>query len=244
MYGQVLFILVFLVMTGLFSIVTGGLFDIGGKLSFLIGYLVWRVAAGCMYDNVSTYTADARTGVLEKQWMTPTHPGHIILARSTNLFILYTLRVMVMAIIISLILRLPLFAPLSLDAILFSAFIYTLTIIGAFGLAFAVTGLQILYKGFAGVMFPLANLLLFLTGAMIPVDSIPVMTALSKLLPLSSGISILRLVLVERLPVEQILANPDFFLLIINTTVYLAIGLLTFNYCVRAAKRDGNLGHY
>lgn len=66
---QLFFILGFLVLTGLFEVATRGQYAGAAQMAALIGYLVWRVAGGCMDDVTHSVEEDAQWGTLEQVWL-------------------------------------------------------------------------------------------------------------------------------------------------------------------------------
>jgi ABC-2 type transport system permease protein len=208
----------------------------------MIGWLTWRVAAGCMADTANAITLDAQTGTLEHIWLSSSSPALILLARSLALIVYYSLRVLLMAIFIVLVLRLP----ISTDAgsWIGAILIYLLTLTGAFGLVFVIAGLHLMYKNVSAITYALATSLLFLTGGIVSFVGIPLLHTFSRFLPLSAGIDLLRDLLVVGQPLRVIVFSPDFWVLLANTAVYLALGWLTLNWAQRRALLDGSLAHY
>lgn len=235
---QLLFIFGFLIIAGLFDLVTGGHFDRWARLSSLVGYLTWRVAGGCMVETAVTVAADAEYGTLEQVWSSGAPPAAILLARSVIIVAYYTLRVLIMAAIIMPLLRIPVpFAPGAL-------IVYLLTLVGAFGLAFAIAGLHLVLKNVEAIAMPLATALLFFTGALSSLEGVPGLYTVSRFLPLSTGIDLLRAMLVAGQPLGQVMAAPEFVWLLVNTAVYLTAGLAVFHRAQRHARVTGSLGHY
>lgn len=239
---QLLFVLSFLFVTGLFEVTTAGRYTSAATLASMIGWLTWRVAAGCIADTAGAIASDAQTGTLEHIWLSSSPPALILLARSLTLIAYYSLRVLLMAIILVPVLRLPLLTDVGrwIGAIL----IYLLTLTGAFGLVFVIAGLHLMYKNVSAITYALATSLLFLTGGIVSFEGIPLLRTLSRFLPLSAGIDLLRDLLVAGQPLQVIVSSPDFWVLLANTAIYLALGWLTLNWAQRRALLDGSLAHY
>jgi ABC-2 type transport system permease protein len=239
---QVFFILGFLVLTGLFEVATRGQYAGTAQMAALIGYLVWRVAGGCMADVTHSVEEDAQWGTLEQVWLSGAKLGEVVLARSGSLIFYYSLRVLIIAVITGLILRLPLtFTAAEVPA---AILLYGLTLISPLGLAFLLAGLHLAFKNISAITQPLATILLFLTGALTPLDGIPVLYPLSRVLPLSIGIDLLRDLLVEGVSLSHILASRLFVALLINSVVYLGAGLLVLSWARQKVLADGSLAHY
>lgn len=235
---QVFFILGFLLIAGLFDLVTGGSFDGWARLSALIGYLTWRVAGGCMAETALTISSDAQYGTLEQVWLSTIHPAFILLARGLVLIIYYSVRVLIMALILMPLLKIPL--PLAPG----TTVIYLITLAGAFGLAFAVSGLHLVYQNVSPIMMPLATVLLFFSGAMVSLEGIPVFYELSRFLPLSTGIDLMRQMMVNGSSLFAIVQTKEFAWLLVNTAVYLLFGLVILYWAQGKARKNGLLAHY
>jgi ABC-2 type transport system permease protein len=239
---QVFFVLGFLILTGLFEVATQGQYTEAAQMAALVGYLVWRVAGGCMVDVTHSVEEDAQWGTLEQVWLSGVKLVKVLLARSYSFILYYSLRAMVIAIIIGLVLRLSLtFTAADVPG---AILLYGLTLISPLGLAFLLSGLHLAFKNISAITQPLATILLFLTGALTPLDGIPVLYPLSRILPLSIGIDLLRDLLVEGVPLSQILASWSFVALLINSAFYLSAGLLVLSWARQKALADGSLAHY
>jgi len=239
---QLFFILGFLILTGLFDVATGGEYSSTAQLAALIGYLVWRVAAGCMAEVTDSVADDAQWGTLEQVWLSGTRFPLLLTARGTALVFYYTIRSLIMAVIILLILRPPL--TFTLADLPGALLLYGLTLLSPFGLALLLSGLHLAFKNVSAITQPLATILLFLTGALTPLDGIPLLYPLSRLLPLSVGIDLLRDFLVDGVPLATILTSWRFVALLINIALYLGAGLLTLYWARQRALADGSLAHY
>jgi ABC-2 type transport system permease protein len=85
-------------------------------LAALIGFVTWRVADGCILRVTGSLAEDAKTGTLEQVYLSPAAPGLIRLARSLATLIYHSIRGLLLAVILMLILRIP--VAFSLGAIL------------------------------------------------------------------------------------------------------------------------------
>jgi ABC-2 type transport system permease protein len=236
---QLVYILSFVLLSGLSNIVTAGNFNEGGKLAFLIGYITWWVAGQCMMGVSGTIAQDARWGTLEQVRISGASPAGVIFARSANFILYYSLQALVMAAIISVILRLS-FPHFPLGFII----IYLITLVGALGLSFVFTGLHIVYKNVAVLSDSLSFLFFFLGGIMSPLSPGSLLYIVSRFIPLSAGIDVMRLMLLEGGSLGAIVTNSNFMVLIVNSAVYFLVGLLVLNWGFRRAQEDGSLAHY
>ena len=238
------FVIGFLVMAGLFNMATDGAFRGTAQLTSLIGYLTWRVAASVIRDLTDSVSVDAEFGILEQIWLTGHGFSQIVFGRFVAIIFFLTLRVLVIALFIIPILGIPL--DVSLSAVPLTLLFYLLTFASPLGLALIMIGLQLVYKNVNALTYPLATVLLFLTGALVPLSptATPWVYTLSRFLPISSGVDLLRAVLVEQASFMALVTRPLFYELLLNSAVYLICGLLVFQWAERKVLQDGTLMHY
>ncbi|MCC6602259.1 MAG: ABC transporter permease [Anaerolineae bacterium] len=235
---QLFFILGFLIVAGLFDLISEGNFDGWARLYALIGYLTWRVAGGCMVEISGSVAVDARFGTLEQVWLSNYPAAIILFARGIALILFYTLRTLGMALIIMPLLQIPLpFVPAVLP-------IYLLTMLGVQGVSFGLAGLHLIYKNVSPIVMPIGTTLLFLTGALAPLDGIPILYPFSQFLPLSGGIELMRALAIDSMPLAEILSRPQFSWFLLNTAGYVIIGLSLLRWAQKRAVWEGSLAHY
>ncbi len=235
---QLFFIVGFLILTGVFALATEGSYSKPAQLSSLIGYLTWRVAGGAMMGVVKSLADDAQWGTLEQVWLSSRAYGQLLLVRAVVSILYYTVRVLLIGGILLLLLRLPVSLPPG------TGLIYILTLSSAVGLAFVIASLHLVYKKVEAIAFPLATMLLFLTGALSSVQGIPLLFQVSRLLPLSSGIDLLRALIVEQRPFFDLVKTPEFVGLLLNAALYMGVGWYSFTWAKRRTLVDGTLAHY
>ena len=86
-------------------------------------------------------------------------------------------------------------------------------------------------------------MLVFFTGALVPLPG-ALLGLLSRLLPLSWGIAALRWSFENGPDAAELWRNGLLPGLLLNTAVYLALGLILFTWGERRARQLGVLGHY
>lgn len=235
---QLFFILGFLILTGVFELATAGSYEKSAQAASLVGYLTWRVAGGAMMEIVKSLSEDAQWGTLEQVWLSGRDYGLILLTRGVVAIVYYTVRVLVMAFVILLLVRLSVsFKP-------GVGIVYLLTLSSVLGLALMIASLHLVYKNVGAIAFPLATMLLFLTGALSSVQGIPFLFEISRLLPLSLGIDLLRKMLVGGQPFVEIVGTSAFAGLLLNGAIYTGSGWLVFRWAKRQTLVDGSLAHY
>ncbi|MBK8935309.1 MAG: ABC transporter permease [Chloroflexi bacterium] len=105
--------------------------------------------------------------------------------------------------------------------------VFGITQIGALGVAYIISGLHLVYKKTASITLALSTALLFLTGAITPLNNAPVLYVLTRFLPLTVGIELLRKIVFTDMSVVTLFAQTEFYWLILNSVTYGAVGFLS-----------------
>lgn len=208
-----------------------------GYLSTLIGYTTWKVCASILVDIARIAVDEARTGTLEQLFLSGMKPGMVFVGRSLGILINHGLRGLVLAFILAMILNI--LQPVPLWAII----VFILTLAGASGLGFALAGLALVYKRIGGMLQLLWQMLVFFTGALAPIQN-PYLGAISKVLPLTWGISGLRAVVIEGVTITKLWQKGMLAGLLINVAIYIVLGIVLFTWGQRRARELGVLAHY
>jgi ABC-2 type transport system permease protein len=243
---QVLFTLGFLLLSGLFYLVAEGEYGDRARLASLVGFVIWRVADGCILRTVDSLSDDAQAGTLEQIWLSGVSPQLVLLARSAAILLYHSMRGLLLAVVIMLLLQIaPAFPSGAAAGTIAAGFlVFLLTQVGAFGAAFMIAGLHLAYKNVAALTLAVSTALLFLTGAMAPLEGAPIFMALSRALPLTLGIELSRQLTAGEVAWSRLAQQPDFYWLLVNTAIYALLGWLVMGWGQRLARRDGSLAHY
>ena len=235
---QALFLLGFLLLSGLFQIVAEGEYSKEAQLASLVGFLTWRVADGCLLRTINGLADDAQWGTLEQVWLSGLLPQLIFIARSIVILISYVIRVLVIAIILIPLLGLSPHYPFGVGLI------FLLTQIGVISVAYIIAGFFLVYKSVAAMTLALSTALLFVTGALAPLSEGTLLYTVSRFLPLAAGISLLQEMIIFGTSLQEIAANPNFYWLLATTLVYGISGWVVLGWGQRTARREGTLVHY
>ena len=205
----------------------------------LIGYLVWFYAASGINTMGRNLMEEAQTGTLEQMYMTPAPTTIIVLGRALSS--LATSTAMVLIIGMALALALGIRVPLRWEALP----IFALTMIGLFGLGFAIAGATLVFKQVDQLTNLVDSILLFLSGALLPVHFLPgALEAFARTLPTTQGIIVIREVILEGRSLAYVWSDGGLPLLMIHSSLFLVVGWLTFKWCERIARGHGSLGQY
>lgn len=120
-----------------------------------------------------------------------------------------------------------------------------LSVLGLYGFGFMLAALALIFKRVGPVATVLQYILLFITGAIIPLENFPVIIrTIGQTLPLSAGIKAMQMSVIERLPLAAIIRDPVFSNLLLSTVIYVFLGLTAFMVADRFARQKGLLGQY
>ncbi len=229
------------ILTGLFyglfagaQYVAGPTSQFGERLdAIVIGYVLWSLVLFVVNDIAINLQLETQTGTLEQVLLSPFGAPRIFLARAVASL---TLRLTVILTILILIMGLT-GSRVSFPPALFLPLISVVT--GAYGLAFIIGSLTLLFKRIQQVLSIFQFGLLFLMAA--PTEEWTGIPGLiGQILPMTGGVGLLR-----DLMVRQIGLNGGRWLLSLGIgCVYLAIGQIIFRWAVDRAKRQGTLGSY
>lgn len=236
--SQVLFTFVFLLLAGLSNVVVGGQFDRQAQLTLLVGFLTWRITTGYMEGLVESISADARWGTLEQIWISGRSLSQLLIARTVVLFGYFSLRVLLIGVVVIPLLRLPLYWRLDVLPIIL------LTFTNIVGIALLLLACQLVYKQIAFLANPIGFLLFFLTGAFFPFEQGSTLNLIGRFLPLTDGIHLLRVMLIHNTPLPSLYWTPTFWLFLLNTIVYLLLGYGALTWARQRTLQEGSLAHY
>ena len=205
----------------------------------LVGYIVWFYAATGITTMGRNLTEEAQAGTLEQMYMTPAPTGMIVLGRSLSAVAVST--VMITAIVTPLALALDVDIPVRWEALP----VFILALSGIFGLGFMIAGATLVFKQVDQLANLVENLLMFLSGALLPVHLLPGgLQLFSSTLPTTQGIIVLRDVVLEGQSLAAEWATGALPWLLLNSGAYLLVGWLIFKACERIARQRGSLGQY
>lgn len=216
--------------------------EVSNPLFVTVGFLMWFIyGQSAVSDMSDQITGDAVQGNLEQVFLTPIGVGWLYLCRAIAEFTVRTVELLIILIAISFStninllnhIRIPIFVP------------FFLTIIGLYGFGFILAGLTLIFKRVHSISNLLLCVLLFFTGAIFPLQNLPsLIQTFGSTLPLTQGLKVLRILIVEQKPLLFILKNGDLIRLIQNSGIYLILGIVVFKYANRYALRQGTIGHY
>ena len=207
----------------------------GESLSMLLlGYMFWSYSIYALSQMGNDIAREASVGTLEQKFMGVVPLPLLLAAKALGGSIVSSLLVAVLVMLSTVAFRVTL-------QITISAFLALLvTLVGMYGLGFAIAGLAILVKRTGQLVFLLQILLLFLTGAILPLNSMPLIAVfLGRSLPLTWGIDVARASVAGTGGIVS-----RWIWLLLTSAASLAFGLILFSWFCKKAREEGALGRY
>ncbi|MBD1821275.1 ABC transporter permease [Cyanobacteria bacterium FACHB-DQ100] len=214
--------------------IAGGNVRFGDRLdAVIVGYILWSLIIFIMNGINATLQREAQVGTLEQLFISPFKVRRIILLRAvSDLVFQLILIAFVLLIIMALTGRWLTFSPLLILPLI-------TVILGAYGLAFAIGSLTLIFKTVQQIAGILNFSLLFVLT--IPTETwTGVQRYLGYLIPMTTGAGVIRDLMARQAGLDWVALGAAF----LNGAVYFAIGLLLFRWSERETKRRGKLGGY
>jgi len=219
--------------------IENGQLDPAPLASVLIGYLLWFYARIVIMSSSEDLMREMQAGTLEQIYMSPVSAGILLFARLLALLLSTTVIVMVPMTIMALLLKIQ--VPIRWE----EGIALAITLLGLFGFTLALSGVALVFKQIGSLADLVQNALLFLTGALLPVNHFPQwLTVIAQTLPITQGIIVLRELALSKLSLGNVWMDGSLVWLCVNSVCYLVIGMLVFKWGEGVAKMQGSMGHY
>src|SRR5258708_2552055 len=162
--------------------------------STLVGYLTWHYVLLITENMGESLISESSTGTLEQMFISPIPIGFILIGRVLANLIISSVQLLLVGIILVSVLHLPI--QWRIDAIP----VAIIALSGLLGFGFMLGGLALIFKQISSLKNIVVNILIFLNGALVPIDQFPLwLLTISQILPSTLGISVLRSVLLKGL---------------------------------------------
>lgn len=198
----------------------------------VVGLMVWMMALQAFIEVASRISTEAVQGTLEQLAMAPLGLRNVLLCRALAMSVIQLGYVLVFLLLMMATtqqwLHLDLFSLVPL---------LLLTVLSVQGLGFAMGGITLIYKRTSST-FGLWQFI-FIALLAIPVEKAEFLV----FLPLAWGAHLIQRVMIDGVSILAIPAG-DLAILVVNSGLYLAAGLLVFRLFERKARERGVLGHY
>lgn len=206
-----------------------GFFSLNGNHndpSYYIGFTLWFYASGIIGESSVSISDEKQSGTFEQLLIKPTGLSTILFYRSICWLILQTVEIIFVMLVIKLVFRVP----MGFSAAVIPIFLITMS--GLIGISYILSALTLIFTKTASFGSIFSYILLFFTGIISGADVANKVT--HYVLPLSQGIQISRQFILGRN-----VSGWDIVLLIVNSAIYLAIGLMLFGGVMKKTKTQG-----
>jgi ABC-2 type transport system permease protein len=224
---------------GLSFLVGGGEFQPDQLPATLLGYLMWFYTMKLITGMSYNLRDEMQTGTLEQMYMSPTPAGLLLLGQSIARLLSTTATTipLTLALVLLLDIQIP-WRPAGLP-------VFALTVMGLFGFGYLIGGVSLVFKHAQAFADLVQYMMIFLNGALIPVERFPDWLAfLAKLLPATQGIVVLRQAVLGDYSLGQLWAEGSLVWLALHSVVVFLGGWAVFRWCEQIARRQGSLGQY
>lgn len=214
--------------------IAGGNVRFGDRLdAVIVGYVLWSLVIFIMNGINATLQREAQVGTLEQLFISPFNVTKILLLRAVSDLILQSgLITIVLFIIMALTGRWLAFSPALILPLI-------TVVLGAYGLAFAIGSLALIFKTVQQIAGILNFSLLFILT--IPTETwTGVQRFLGFLIPMTTGAGVIRDLMARQAALDWVALGAAF----LNGVIYFAIGMTLFRWAERETKRRGKLGGY
>lgn len=200
----------------------------------IVGYFLWNIMVLAYSDTANNIVADANRGTLEQLNMSNLGLSSILIVRSIcniliNLLISFILLFLIM-------ITTRHWLNINIISILIPIFIGIFSILG---ISLIFGGLALIFKSIKSLL----NIIqYFLIGLVLPVPE-NINHIISIVLPFRPSIDAVYRIMINK-DSFTIFSITNFMIMLVNSIIYFAIGLLIFNLCSKAARKRALLGQY
>jgi len=205
-----------------------------------VGFILWLFALNSVGHFSNAIRDESHIGIMEQVALSPCGLIVDMCGRAVGKTIIDTVMIGLVLVTIIVTTRISLSFP-----VVSVGFVFILTLVGLYGLGFFFGGLALIYKRLGSITIVVRFAFLILTGAITPIENFPKwLQVLCKTLPMTEGLKILRLLMVEGKPFWSVVRSGEIGLLIVNSAIYMIVGLMSFKYFENVARDRGLLGVY
>ncbi|WP_028776948.1 ABC transporter permease [Shimazuella kribbensis] len=216
----------------------------------LIGVFIWYMGISAVAQFSFILQEEREIGTLEQIYLTRTSLIKMLIGRAVSTFVFELISGIALIVIIFYILSIITSVPLdaffqlhiSLTALLF---LLLLTMLGIYGFSFLLAGLALIFKRIGAFTITFHYLFLFFTGITLSDSKLPSFFGfISKFLPITWGCLNLKNMIMKSMNFQQIINSSAFSWLLVNTGIYIIIGLSFFLVAEKKARKNGTIGSY
>ena len=209
-----------------------------GQTGRLVGLLITYIAINAINNASEMLLEETQTGTLEQAALSPPPLVLILLMRDMASYIEMLIRFALVLGVAVLITGVKLYLDIPTLCLLL-----TLMYLGLEGVGMMLGAAALLYKRIA-TLAQFAVMLVF-GLAIIPLETLPKwMGVFTENFPFTKALIIIRQSIVEGVPFSDLFANGSLISLVVNTVIFLTLGILAFFAAERKARQWGTLNQY
>jgi ABC-2 type transport system permease protein len=206
----------------------------------LVGYLMWIFVFSAIGDLSDTIISESLTGTYEHLCITRVSNIWILICRAItqmlSSFLLISFNLILITITTGIKLNIEFFPVVV---------ILGLSLLGLYGFGFMLAALALIFKRIGPIASVLQYVLLFITGAIIPLNKFPpIIRLIGQSLPLSAGIEAMQMSAIDHHPLQYVVQEPVFTRLLFGAVIYVLLGIIAFISSDGYARKKGLLGQY
>lgn len=199
-----------------------------------VGFFYWFFASTVISEGSVSISYEKQVGTFEQLYLKPTSLLSILTARTIIWMTISFIKMILLLPILFIILN------IELQFSFYIIPIFIITMIGLYGFGLLLSSLTLLYTKTASFESIISYIFLFFTGAIIPTTQFPeFLTYFSKFIPLSIGIDLSKSAIIN-----GFVDLTEMLFLLINSLVYLLLGLFFYYYVIKKVKKMGLSSKY
>ncbi len=205
--------------------------------NMFVGYIVWIFAFFTIATIPQSITSDVSSGLLEQILLSPFSSGMLIFSRSVAQALGNLLPVVATGGLMSFIIKTDfIFNPVILFICL------TLLSLASVGVGLILGGIFLIFKRASN----LNSIIVWSTSLLVTADysRSGFLGIIMRLFPISQGIRVFRMSMVDGLSLSQVASSGELLYLVVGSIAFLVIGVCSFNFFDKVARRHGLLGQY
>jgi ABC-2 type transport system permease protein len=234
-----------------FTILNNHLSTENALFQLIIGIFIWYVGINAIAVFTFILQEEMQLGTLEQIFLTRTSLTKMLCGRAFATFLFDSIGGIVLSCTTIIVVNIFSNSISLSDFIIVNVswvgvlLVLVLTMIGIYGFAFILAGLSIVYKRISAITVILNYIFLFFTGITLTGNTLPpVLDIVSKILPITWGITNLQNLVIGHSTIQDLVGSNIFLYLVMNSAIYLTVGLFIFKLMLKVSKKDGSLGHY
>lgn len=205
----------------------------------LIGYLVWFFAFFIFIDMSYTLRETIQEGTIEQLFMSPASPLIVVLGRILATALVTAVKAFLTIGVLIFAFSIPF--PITVASLL----VFVIALISCIAVGLIISAITLITKRTESLGILLSNISLFVSGTILPIESLPhSLQLMANVLPTTHGIIVLRKLMVDNLSLLATWHDGSLKLLLVNACCYSIASWIIFSFCVAYVQKKGTLNQY